>query len=229
MAQSAHLRKIRAKTVINATAKQQEKNHIQSLMKLVSYLDETYSDFTFIHEKTISLTEVLNKLKKIYPDMDFTEVLDNTSMKPDGGILYLVVNNIKYPILIGEVKNQGTNKQREEEGLQKQAQGNAIERLGKNVIGFRAFFSNENIFPFVCFGYGCDFEVNSSILDRVKTISMFGALNKTHVINCGPIGIGNRGSFFFREEEWSVDEMFYVMKEIAETSIKYYIEKYDLK
>ena len=33
---------------------------------------------------------------------------------------------------------------------------NAIERLGKNVIGFRTALLNEAIFPFVCFGDGCD-------------------------------------------------------------------------
>jgi hypothetical protein len=49
-----------------------------------------------------------------------------------------------------------------------------IERLGKNVIGFRTAMLKEDIMPFVCFGYGCDFEEQSSILDRVVTIAMFG-------------------------------------------------------
>ena len=40
-------------------------------------------------------------------------------------------------ILISEVKSQGTNDAREKEGKSKQAMGNAIERLGKNMIGFR--------------------------------------------------------------------------------------------
>jgi type II restriction enzyme len=42
-----------------------------------------------------------------------------------------------YPVLIAEVKNQGTNDLRAEEGLLKQAKGNAIERLGKNLLGLR--------------------------------------------------------------------------------------------
>ncbi|MCQ3807647.1 MAG: hypothetical protein KTV16_10300 [Acidimicrobiia bacterium] len=52
------------------------------------------------------------------------------------------------------------------EGKPKQAKGNAIERLGKNVIGFRTAMMNEAIVPFVCFGSGCDFADDSSILDR---------------------------------------------------------------
>ena len=60
-----------------------------------------------------------------------------TYLQPDGGVIYLTDrDNNMYPILIGEVKKQGTNDKREEEGKGKQAQGNAVERLGKNVIGF---------------------------------------------------------------------------------------------
>ena len=81
---------------------------------------------------------------------------------------------VSYPILISEAKNQGTNDLRLQEGLTKQAKGNAIERLGKNVIGLRTALMRESIFPFVCFGYGCDFAPDSSILDRVTTIAMFG-------------------------------------------------------
>ncbi|CUU86616.1 Uncharacterised protein [Campylobacter hyointestinalis subsp. hyointestinalis] len=30
-------------------------------------------------------------------------------------------------------------------------------------------------------------------------------------------------SMYFRNNEWSIDEMFEIMKEIAETSLRYYI------
>ncbi len=59
-------------------------------------------------------------------------------MKPDGGILAIKSSKdstLTYPILISEVKNQGTNDLRAKEGLRQQAQGNAIERLGKNLNG----------------------------------------------------------------------------------------------
>ena len=129
------------------------------------------------------------------------------------------------PILIAEVKNQGTNDLRSREGLPKQAKGNAIERLGKNVIGLRAALLRESIFPFVCFGYGCDFEQGSSILDRVTTIAMFGRLNVTYLHN-DQSGRFNRGSFYFRDKKWSIDEMSHVMTDIAERSVLYYVSKY---
>ena len=134
-------------------------------------------------------------------------------------------DTLTYPILISEVKNQGTNDLRRKEGLPRQARGNAIERLGKNVIGLRAALMRENIFPFVCFGYGCDFEEGSSILDRVSTMAMFGTLNKIYLHN-EEGGKFNRGSFYFREEEWTVNEMFDVMREIADRAVWYYFSKY---
>ena len=53
---------------------------------------------------------------------------------------------LTFPVLISEVKNQGTNDQRRREGLPRQARGNAIERLGKDVIGLRAALMRESIF-----------------------------------------------------------------------------------
>jgi len=123
------------------------------------------------------------------------------------------------------VKNQGTNDLRAKESLPKQAKGNAIERLGKNLIGLRTALMRENIFPFVCFGYGCDFEPRSSILDRVSTMAMFGKLNTTYLHN-EEGGKFNRGSFYFRPDRWTVDEMALIMTDIAERSVLYYFSKY---
>ena len=107
------------------------------------------------------------------------------------------------------------------EGKPKQAKGNAIERLGKNVIGFRKAFMKESLFPFICFGDGCDFSDDSTIIDRVVNISMFSKLNVIRVHNEGEGKNFNRGSFFFREKEWTATEMAEEMSKIAESSIYY--------
>src|SRR3546814_17460064 len=65
------------------------------------------------------------------------------------------------------MKRQGTNDQRALEGKGKQSQGNAIERLGKILIGFRSALQYERIMLFDCFGWGIDFAPGQSILDRV--------------------------------------------------------------
>lgn len=83
----------------------------------------------------------------------------------------------------------------------------------------------ESIFPFVCFGCGCDFEADSSILDRVSTMAIFGKLNTTYLFN-EEGGKLNRGSFYFRPHPWSVEEMVEIMRDIAERSVLYYFSKY---
>jgi len=170
---------------------------------------------------------VISDLKSAFADVDFHCFHESSAMRPDGGILSIVSRDgAAYPILIAEKKNQGTNDLRAIEGKSKQAKGNAIERLGKNVIGFRTALLRESIFPFVCFSDGCDFADDSSILDRVVTIAMFGHLNKEHLHNQGPNGVFNRGSFYFRVKEWAEDEMAERCYSIAEKSIFYYFSKY---
>ena len=229
MAKKHELRTIRSGTVINVTSKKQETEVIQALTKVEAYLTRKFgTKITLVHEKQWRLKDIVRELKNTYPDTDFHYHFDSSSIRPDAGILYIQgkpEGDITYPILIAEVKNQGTNVLRLKEGLPKQAKGNAIERLGKNLIGLRAALMREAIFPFVCFGYGCDFAPDSSILDRVTTMAMFGNLNKTY-LHSEEGGRFNRGSFYFRENRWSVDEMYEVMVDIAERSILYYFSKY---
>jgi len=229
MAKKDELREIRTGTIINVTSQKQETEVIQALIQVVNYLSQKFNKkVTLIHQKQWFLKDIVSELQHTYPDVEFDYHFDSSSIRPDGGILYIrgqPGDKLSYPILITEVKNQGTNVLRAEEGLPKQAKGNAIERLGKNLIGLRAALMRENIFPFVCFGYGCDFEPDSSILDRVTTMAMFGKLNKTYLHN-EQNGRFNRGSFYFRPEKWSIAEMYEIMKDIAERSILYYFSKY---
>ncbi len=109
---------------------------------------------------------------------------------------------------------------REREGKRKQARGNAIERLGKNLIGIRATLQYEKVTPFVCFGWGIDFAEGSSIRDRIVTMNEFYPLNRIFIHKregYAPV------SMFFRERAWEPDELFAIMKEIAEASITTYI------
>ena len=229
MARKHQLRKQRTGTVINVTAKQQESDVIKALARVVARLGKKFANkISLVHEKQWHLKNIVRELRHSYPEVDFHYHFDQCSIRPDGGILCLrgkPEDKVWYPILIAEVKNQGTNDLRAKEGLPRQARGNAIERLGKNVIGLRTALMRETIFPFVCFGYGCDFETNSSILDRVSTIAMFGRLNETH-LHDEEGGRFDRGSFYFRAKQWSVEEMAEVMEDIARRSVLYYMSKY---
>ena len=178
------------------------------------------------HEKKIYLKDIVAKLKKIYPNEDWLYNFETSTIKPDGGILYLVdKNGKKYPILIAEQKSQGTNNRVVQETGKKQARGNAIERLGKNLIGLRTWLKDEEIFPFVCFGSGCDFEEDSSILDRISTMAEFSKLNSTNLYQT----VDSKrcpGSFYFHEKALLKNDFLKIMFDIAERSILHYFSKY---
>jgi type II restriction enzyme len=188
---------------------------------------ESKFDLKITHEPRVFLKEITLHLSDSFPDIEFKHHFDTSFLIPDGGFLFLEdKNGERYTILISEAKRQGTNDLRASEGLKKQAKGNAIERLGKNVIGFRAWMATENILPFVVFGEGVDFAEDSSILDRVSTIAMFAPLNKIEVANLGEHGKFNRGSFFFRVEPWQPKEMAEILFDVAQRSIYYYFSKH---
>ena len=226
MARKHQLREQRAGTVINLTSKKQEGRLGNALVAVAERLTANFG-VKLEHESQWKLADVVARLRALFPKVQHHYYFDTSSMRPDGGIMSIrdAAGNL-FPVLIVEVKNQGTNVLRRAEGKPPQAKGNAIERLGKNVIGFRTAMLNESILPFVCFGDGCDFAESSSILDRVVTIAMFGPLNQINVVNEGEHGRFNRGSFFFREQEWTSDEMEAVMYDVAERSVHYYYAKY---
>lgn len=225
MSKRDDLRRVRSGTVINVSSKKMESELVVALTAATGLLSEKY-DVNFEHQQNLPLGEIAAKIKLVDPSAS-TEVHFETSfLKPDGGILYMVDNaGVKYPIIVSEAKRQGTNDLLEAEGKKKQAKGNAIERLGKNVIGFRSWFSGEDIFPFVVFGEGVDFASDSSILDRVSTIAQFAPLNRIEVIKEKNSSLQPRGCFYFREEKWSPTEMQDVLFEIGSLSIEYYFKR----
>lgn len=227
MAEKARLRLNRYGTVINATSSKQELELGDALFVATERIIEKFG-LKLRHDRKVMLKDIVAELRESFPSVEFSDPLPNTYMQPDGGILSILSadGQRSFPILITEVKNQGTNDLRQAEGLKKQAMGNAIERLGKNVIGFRTMMLDEGIIPFVCFGYGWDFQDSSSILDRVRTIAMFGELNRVNVVPEGEEGLFNRGSFYFRQEPWSLEEMTGVMVEVGTRAIHYYLAKH---
>lgn len=197
---------------------------------------------------------VLNKLREIYPNINFghdptfnTQLLEkmigqspktksSSYIQPDGGLCWVLINSVKYYILVTEQKKQGTNDKRIMEGKEEQSTGNAVERLGKNLDAFDVLFGDEDIYPFVVFLQGCDFSEDSSIPDRVKTMFKFQEQNKINLEwkrlqKYNYVG----GSYFMRghsiydeagTSDWLLEEMVPIMFEIANRSTEYYISKY---
>lgn len=220
----------------NIKSKKEDKNILCAANKVIDYLtarfnmEENYPNYHLEFKKNIKLSDMISFIEKRGVRTGIYNLYgDDRTIAPDGGIIYLVdeKQDIKYPLVISETKHQGTNKERMKKGKKKQAQGNAIERLGKNITAIKTYLHYENITPFVCFGQGSDFgEGEDYILSKVWVLNEFYDLNKINVNkrdNDKEHGGYAPVSMFFREKEWSVDELFEIMKEIAEYSFRYWL------
>jgi type II restriction enzyme len=110
MAEKHRLRKNRYGTVINATSTKQELALADALVITSEAITERFG-LALRHDKRVMLKDVVEQLREQFPTVDFGDPLPNTYMSPDGGILSIVSNDegLAFPILITEVKNQGTN------------------------------------------------------------------------------------------------------------------------
>lgn len=212
----------------NTRSKGDDKKIARVMAQVITHLNIRFNleklGYFFEYVRSIKLSELVDIIKSYERRTEFAILeREDTFMKPDGGILVLKkVNDTHYKriALSVEMKRQGTNDKRLAEGKKIQAQGNAIERLGKNLIGIRATLQYEKVTPFVCFGWGVDFAEGSTIRDRVVTMNEFYPLNRIFVHKregFAPV------SMYFREREWEESELFDIMKEIAEASITTYI------
>jgi type II restriction enzyme len=212
----------------NTLSKNDDKKIAVVMARVIEHLNSRFKltelGYYLEYVKSIRLSELIGIIKGYEKRGEFaTLTKEDSFIKPDGGILVLrKADDEAYRriALAVEMKHQGTNSKRLAEGKGKQSMGNAIERLGKNLIGIRATLQYEKVTPFVCFGWGDDFAEGSSIRDRVITMNEFYPLNRIFVHkreNYAPV------SMFFREQEWGEEELFKEMKEIAEASINAYI------
>lgn len=223
MSSSEQLRKNRNQhSVKNSKSKKMDTGVSSAMSQLVRILKKEYPTLSFEIIERMLLKDIINTLSLQYPNsaQHFSKVKNTSFIKPDGGFLFCTNSkNERRLILVSEVKRQGTNDKRKKEGLKKQAQGNAIERLGKNLIGIRTIFKHQGVLPFVCFGSGHDFSPNSSILDRAVTMNEFFPLNVIYVekgfLPFEPV------SMFFRKKEWSKKEMLKILHDVAKRSIEH--------
>ena len=220
----------------NTRSKQDDKNISIAMKQVIEYLQDrfknigNFKDFYIDFEQSLSIKSMIENIKISNVRRQFDYTYGANTIKPNGGFLILRKcedSDYKKLLLAAEVKRQGTNDQRLVEGKEKQAQGNAIERLGKNLTGIKAMMNHEDITPFVCFGSGCDFETEATtVLAKISVLNEFYYLNKTYIFKQDGNSDNNKFSpvsMYFRREEWSVEEMRKIMIEIAETSLRYYI------
>lgn len=112
--------------------------------------------------------------KKVLKGSELFETNKNCSISPDGGLFYMTLESRTYCFLIVEDKCQGTNDTRFVRKLPKQASGNAIERVFKNLNASWHLFKDLPVSPYLVFVSGCDFHSTETIIDRIGPMSNFG-------------------------------------------------------
>jgi type II restriction enzyme len=202
--------------IFNDDAMIHEVKLYNAILKLKDQLETEYPNIEFEWKQKIYKTEIAEKLKigGTYKPQS------NSFVKPDGGVLFMNFNNKKYPILISEAKKQGTNVYRINEGLKKQAKGNAIERAFKNIEEFKLYCNDIEYFPYVIFAYGCDFQEGSSILDRLDAMTKYHPRNVNYTLHKD-----QKTTIFVRDQYFTFGEIYDILYDITIKIIKNIVEE----
>ena len=154
----------------------------------------------------------------------------------DCHIIYLTIKNndfdvVKYPLFIGEMKKQGTNDKRLEEGLTKQGIGNAgVDRIAKNflIASSFCFYCDDYFFPYNVFIHGCAFlekEITKTLKSKIEPL--FGELNVCNPFFDKDIPWERKGGCcYYQGDMFSYEQLYDFCFKCCEMGINYYINKF---
>ena len=142
---------------------------------VITQLKKEYPQLTFRHKTSIRKEEINEALNKIDPALGQTLFVQNSSIKPDGGIIEVKDDNDDWRIvLVSEAKHQGRDIENIKKGMRVgisdnqdlMAAGNAIERSHKNISEIANFMLSESYFPYVLFLDGSNFLTETISIKR---------------------------------------------------------------
>jgi type II restriction enzyme len=183
-----------------------------------------YPDQRFTLRKTILQSEIATSFNPHFQSSN-----PKSTIRPDGGILFI---NDTIPILSTEAKKQGTNNLRCDKGLKKQAMGNAIERAHKNYNEIKNLFDPYPYTGYILFGYGCDFQSGSSMIDRLNAMTYYDTFNTLHIKDtiiekkiCGLnlIERHKKASVFLQVAPFTYQFLYHKTMEAAEFALSFHL------
>lgn len=148
-------------------------NEISNLV--INQLQEEYPKLTFQYKTSIRKEEINKALKRIDPELGQTLFVENSSIKPDGGIIEVKDDYGEWRIiLVSEAKHQGKDIENIKKGVQVgtegnqdlMAAGNAIERSHKNISEIANYMLSESHFPYILFLEGSNFLTETISIKR---------------------------------------------------------------
>lgn len=165
---------------------------------LLQHLEILFPNVEFVWESKIKKIDIAINMGK----PDWVPCSKAPFIKPDGGVLYAKINGKSYPILVSEAKKQGTNDKLIADGKKKQAKGNAIERAVKNHCELKLYFRPFDFYAYVIFASGCDFTKDSSINDRLDSMTEYRPRNQEYIFDPNKLA-----TVWIREKSWTSAEI----------------------
>ena len=138
-------------------------------------LQNEFTKLEFRYRENILKKEINEKLNDADSRLGVTIFVENSSIKPDGGIIEVKDEKGKWRIiLVSEAKHQGKDIENIKRGIlvgknkdqDIMVAGNAIERSHKNINEIRNLMINEHHFPYVLFLQGSNFLTKSMNIKR---------------------------------------------------------------
>ena len=160
--------------IFDKDAQSHEFSVTEATDKVFDIIKKAHPLLKFRHRTEILKKEINTELNKIDSRLGKTLYVQNSKIKPDGGIIEVEDNEGKWRIiLVVEAKYQGKDVENilagKKVGKNKDQDlmvaGNAIERVHKNINEIRNLMIKENHFPYVVFLQGSNFST--------KTIELF--------------------------------------------------------
>lgn len=175
---------------------------LSEVMEIVFERLQSEWPFSFRHRREISKKEINAKLALVDPNLGKVLFVENSSIRPDGGLIEVVDKQGDYrAILASESKHQGNDVQKilagEKQGKNKDQDlmvaGNAIERVHKNIQELRNFMINEKHFPYVVFLQGSNFATETFFVKspdgrNIKIAHDAGNMNRIDRVSAGSYG-----------------------------------------
>lgn len=155
-------------------------------------LRDEFPDMEFRYRKQLKKSEINKKLNEVDPRLGVTIFVEDSKIKPDGGIIEVKDEEDNWRIiLVTEAKHQGKDIENITAGIlvgknknqDIMVAGNAIERSHKNISEMRNIMIAEKHFPYILFLQGSNFLTESMTVKfpdgrEVELKYTDGALNR---------------------------------------------------
>ena len=239
---------------IFGTSAQEHDYSVKTVSKLaLESLRNDFPNLEFRYREKIDKSEINRKLNNLNNRLGVSLFVQNSSIKPDGGIIEVKDKENNWRIvLVSEAKHQGKDIENISQGIlvgknkdqDIMVAGNAIERSHKNINEIRNMMIDEKYFPYILFLKGSNFLTHPVSILRpdgrvvelrhdagsLNRIDRLTAANYSMPINencCKNIFITLKEqtvmlqaiSIFTKSIDWTIEEMFTIMIDVAKTSL----------